>query len=375
MATTRVISVDLVTGTPIDELEVRGLKYGPRLNGVGSVSGSVKLPSPRTAAGRIKGAIINDALDECRRVLIVERNGVIVGDGIVWKAPYVDAKQSRVLQSATSHWSYFRHRHIAARSVYAAVDQLTIARDLISDAQAVPGGNVGVIHNATTSGVLRDRIYESWELKNLGEAIEQLAGVQDGFDFGVDLHWDPATGNLVRTLTLSYPRRGRSYLHTGHVFELGRNMTSFEWPSDGSLTANKVWGVGAGEGKSMLLTAAVDASQIQPIASGGPGYPLLEDVLTNKDVLVRSTLEEQATARLFARSTPLVVPKITVRADMDPVLGSYIEGDAARVIIPPRKSPRFPDGLDTFYRILGWDVTVSDSGGESVELLLGEEPT
>jgi hypothetical protein len=36
-------------------------------------------------------------------------------------------------------------------------------------------------------------------------------------------------------------------------------------------------------------------------------------------------------------------------------------------------SPRFPTGLDTFLRIVGWDVSVSDDGSESVKLILGAE--
>jgi hypothetical protein len=373
MAVYRVISVDLLTGTRIAELEVNGLTYGQRLNGVGSVSGTVKLPQPDSVANRALGAVINDAVDECRRLLLVERDGVIVADGIVWAAPYHAATQTRTVR-AGSLWSYFKRRFITSRTVFTGVDQHTIARTLIDTAQAATAGDIGVEHNATTSGVTRDRIYERYEMKRVAEAVEQLAGVEDGFDFAIDVAWDSA-GDLTKTLNLSYPRRGRSFSQTGHVFELGRNMSDdFEWPTDGSETANKVWGIGAGDSTSMLRTSATDATKIQSLASGGPGYPLLEDTHTNKDVSKIATLNAQTSAKLSAVSSPVVLPSITVRADVDPVLGSYITGDAARIILPPNQDPRFPDGLDTFRRIVGWDVTVDDEGGEQVDVILGEEP-
>jgi hypothetical protein len=376
MATYRVISLDLVTGTRIAQLDLRDLKFGQRLNGIGTIDGVLDLPAPITPAARVQGTVLNDAVDECRRLLVIERDGVVVADGIVWAAPWTTDEDGREVRKikASSLWSYFRRRFITARSAFTAVDQLTIARTLITNAQAASGGNIIVTHNATLSGVTRDRTYESFELKRVAEAVEQLAGVEGGFDFAIDCHWDPATGALVRTLNMAYPRRGRSFSQTGHVFALGRNIIDLEWPTDGTETANRVWGIGAGEGKSMLIAAETDATQIQPLTSGGPGYPLLEDSFTNKDVTVRSTLSAQARARLTAQARPVVLPKITVAADVDPVLGSYITGDAARIIIPPNTSPRFPDGLDTYRRIVGWDVTVDDQGGESVDLLLGEEP-
>jgi hypothetical protein len=375
MATTRVISVDLVTKTPVTELEVSGLKYGQRLNGVAGLSGSVALLPPDTVANRARNSVINDAVDECRRLLVVERDGVVVADGIVWAAPYDDATQTRAI-TAASQWSIWRKRVVDARATFAGVDQLTIARAIIDAAQAVPGGDLGLVHNATLSGVTRDRTYESFEKKSVAEVIEQLAGVENGFDFAVDCHWDPAASvpTLISTFTLSYPRRGRAFAQTGHVFELGKNITSMTWPTDGTKTANKVWMIGSGQGADTLIKPAVDVSQIQPLAEGGPGYPLLETVIQAKSVKVPATLEAQALANL-ARSQPVVLPTIKVRADRDPILGSYIAGDAARIRVPPNLSPRFPDGLDTFRRIIGWDVTVSDDGDEEVELILGEEPT
>jgi hypothetical protein len=378
MATYRVISLDLRTKTRITELEVENLKYGHRLNSVGTIEGKVSLPARQDAESEAKWiaacSVINDALDPARRMLVVERDGVVVGDGIVWAVVYDDTDQSYTLGAVNSFWSIFRRRVMSARKTFNDVDQLTIAREIIDDAQAVLGGDLGIVHNTTLSGVLRDRTYESWELKNVAEAIEQLAGVINGFDFAIDCAWDPATDALIPTLTLSYPRRGRSFQNTGHVFEVGTNVIDFTWPSDGTGMATKVWGAGAGEGAQMLISSDVAGTQLQPVDDGGAGYPLLEEVLNNKDVSRQSTLNSQVSALLASRLNPVALPTFNVYGDMDPVLGSYITGDAARFRIPAGICPRFPNGLDTFRRIYGYDVTVSSNGEERVGIIPGEEP-
>lgn len=379
MAVYRLISSDLRTGARIAEITLSGLRYGSKLNTAGDLAGNLILPTlggssnPANPATRAQITVLNDAVDEARRQLLVERDGVPVWCGVVWASPYTDESQTRAVK-AGELWSYYGHRLIDSRQAFTGVDQFTIARTLLTTAASRTGGDIGVTFPAVTSGVTRDRTYEAYELKNLREAIEQLAAVQNGFDFGIDLAYD-SSGNLTKTLNLAYPRRGRDFRATGHVFELGRNIVSFTWPSDGTRAANKVFATGSGEGNSMLRTAAADTSQLTGIAYGGAGYPLLEDVIRYKDVSVKTTLAGLAAQRLTQVAKPVVLPQITVRADRDPVFGSYITGDSCRIIIPPNTSPRFPDGLDTFRRIIAWDVTVSDEGNEEVKLTLGEEPS
>lgn len=374
MATYRCISLDLRTGTRIAEIPLSGLSYGSKLNDVGECSGTLRLPSLNSASDYTLNAVLNDAVDECRRQLVIERDGVIVWCGIVWMSPYKDNPPTREVRAAED-WSYFRKRFITASTTFTSTDQLTIAQALITAAQAATGGNINVTVGAETSGIVRTMTFNRFELAPVAETIEQMATSDDGFDWAIDAAWNTSTGALVKTLRLSYPRRGRNFSQTGHVFELGRNIIDFSWPSDGTRTANKVWATGNGEGDTMLASSAADATQIQPTSSGGAGYPLLETTYSNKNVTSATLLAGLARARLTSVSVPIVLPQITVQADADPVLGSYITGDACRIIVPPGMSPRFPTGLDTYRRIIGWDVNVADDGSETVQLTLGDEPS
>jgi hypothetical protein len=364
----RVIATDLRTGARIAELPLTGLSFSSTLNGAGELSGVLPLPSgdPQLAA------VYNDAVDEVRRQIVVERDGAVVWCGVVWASPYNDASQDRTVMAAET-WSYYRRRIIGTRRIYRAADQFAIARQLITDAATATGGDIGVTVGTETSGVLRDRNYEVWERKNLGEAVEELADVIDGFDFGIDAAWSP-TGDLVKTFRLYYPRRGRRFGLTGHVFEVGRNnLISWDWPTDGTRYANRIINVGAGEAEATLSSVRNNVGQLTALDAGGPGYPLIEEVISNVDVVLRTTLNSQAEKALGMFSQPVVVPTIEVRSDFDPVFGSYDLGDAIRFVCQPGITPRFPDGVDTFRRIVGWEVAVSDEGTDTVKLLLGVE--
>lgn len=366
----------------ICELPLVDVTYGRVLNGAGEFSASLPLAAPRERVGDLFGDGFTDTLGAdlaARRqrlqvqdwlagtapnktVIYVERDGVLMGGWAVWTRAY--DSDSRTLQiEGAELWSYFRRRRIRWTSRYTATDQLTIARQLIDRAQQATGGNIGVLVGAETSGRLRDRTYETFEDKPLGEAVEQLAEVIDGFDFEVTVTFE--AGAYVRRLRLHYPRMGRPASQTGLVFEVGRNAT-IGWPEDGTRTANSIAGLGAGEGPTMLRSVRTDTAVL------AEGYPLLEDSLSLKDVSVRSTLTGHTAQALADRRLPATLPTVTALADDDPALGAYIPGDFARIRCQPGQDPRWPDGLDTHARIAAWRARVPDEGPETVEITMQE---
>jgi hypothetical protein len=374
MAVYRVLSLDTVTGTPVAELPVAGLSYGSSLNSAGELSASLPMPPLETARGRELASIFNDAATEVRRQIVVERDGVPVWAGPIWASPYDDETPTRSIRAA-EWWSYFRRRTIVITREFVQVDQLQIARTLLNDALLLSAlyGDMGFGVDNVTCGVLRDRTYPGYENKELGEAIEQLSAVIDGFDFAVEIGWSNS-GALTKQIRLQYPRRGRAFTATGLTFEVGRNVTTFSWPSDGTRYANVVQFVGDGDGPAALRTTRAATGEVFPSSVGGRGMPIIEEILTRSDISRQSTLNAMADAALAARARPVVVPEISVRADIDPIFGSYVCGDSCRVLMQPGTSPRFPDGFDQVMRIVGWQVQVADDGTEEVRLELGEAP-
>ena len=380
MALYRVISADLRTGTRITELPLSGLSFGARLNDVGQASGKLPLPAPNSATNCALATLLNDAVDEARRMLIIERDGVPVWVGCIWVAGYNDSDQSRDIR-ASDFGSYWRRRLVAYDQTFTTQNPTAIVETLLTTAQAEQGGNLNITSTRTIDVAYTEPTVtlelDRYELRTVGETIEELAKAETGFEYDYEYSWDTTAGTVNINFAMSYPRRGRRFNESGHVFELGRNVTEFTWPSDGTRVANRVFATGNGEGDAMLISSAADTYQLLPGSEGGPGYPLLEEVTASKRTRGndgQSQLDALTAARIKAIATPVVLPEITVRADLDPIFGSYITGDACRVIIPPNLSPRFPDGLDQYRRIVGWNVNVDDEGTESVSLILGEEP-
>lgn len=307
-------------------------------------------------------AILNDAVDELRRAIYIERDGVLVWGGPVW---FTDGKDplTKEIQGA-EWWSLFAGRLITSTKTYVAGvdDQLAIARDLVTYAQSKPGGALGITVGAETSGVTRDRTYNYYEDKPVAEAVAQLAALQNGFDFSIDVAYSPA-GDFLRNFHLWYPRRGRIAGDTGHVWELGRNIVSLSWPTDATKAANAAYGIGAGEGDSMLRSTAVRSDM------WAAGYPLIETSVSLKDVSEQDTLDSHTRAEADRKAQPVSLPPIIVRGDIDPVIGAYMPGDEARIRIEPNTDGRFPNGLDTYRRIVTYEVTVDDNGaGENVAI-------
>lgn len=344
MASYRFLVGDLLTGVLREEMPFTDIKYSQVLNAPGAFTASIGLRHPKATRAN---------LDPGRTVIYVERDGVLLWGGILWVAnPSVE--NSKIGLAGEGFWSYFRRRFIRTTHTYAATDQFAIAQDLLNYAQGISGGDIGVAVGAETSGVDRDRTYNSWERKNIGDAIEQLAGVEDGFDFAIDVAYDSG-GTITKTFRPSYPQRGRS---TAIVFELGTNLRGLSQQINGAAQANLIDVIGAGAGADMLIATVSDASVLAT-------YPLLEDVVSYKDVTETGTLTAHGNAELAARATPVeAVPSIS-QGGADTGLGSYITGDEVTV----RGHDGYVD-VDDRMRITQFEVGVDDQGGETVSVSL-----
>ena len=352
MAQDSYIAFDLRTGVIAAELPLQNVFYTTLLNGAGELRGELPMASPKSVGIDLAGAA-----EPARTGLVVDRDGVLVWGGLIWTDDF-HASAGAWAVAGLELWSYFRHRLISDTKTYTAVDQLAIAQALVNYAQAKTGGNVNVAVGAETSGVNRDRTYYGDEFKPIGQSIEELGAVEQGFDFAIDPVYD-GSGNITFPLHLSYPRRGRVAPNTGLVFQYPGNVTDFRYPRDGTEMAVTSYTVGSGTDQNRPQVSSSLMSLIDD------GYPLLD----HSDVIVDDTsianLTAHAVANEKARGGVVVHAELKVRGDQDPIIGSYVTGDDARVILT--HPVRFPgpsdslDGLDhsldTYLRILGIQVT------------------
>ena len=366
VTTYRYLFADLLTNNILAELPLTGVTFTQVLNSPGSLNAHMLVSDLRENSLDYVNATI-----PARTAIYVDRNGVLVWGGILFARRY-NASQQRIEITAREFDSYFERRRISTSQAFNNVDQLTIAETLVNNAQAATNGNIGLIVPTNTSGVLVSRVFYAYELKDLYSGIKDIATQSTGFDFNVDVQYD-SSQNPTKILRLDYPYRGVTWdatSPTALVFEFPGNLVDYEYPEDGSVTTNAMFGIGPGSNEGKLI-----ASSTVP-AQWDAGWPLLEDTTTYNDVYDSTLLTNLTSAEVFAKQNPVTTVKVVLPAYVDPVLGSYKTGDQCLLRIT---DDRFPNqgsgyGLVVVQRIVAINVEPGENGPERVTLTLVNPP-
>ena len=367
MATYRYLFADLLTNTIIGELPLTGVSFTQQLNQAGTFQGHVLLSALSANEFNVSNATI-----PAKCALYVDRDGTLVWGGVIWNRSYNSTSQ-QLSFSAREFESYLERRRITSTVSYNNQDQLSIAQSLVSLAQSVPYGNIGIQIGSETSGVTLSRTYYSYELKTYYQALQDLSRATDGFDFNIQVAYN-GSGQPTKTLVLGYPRIGIVYstnLTTVPTFEFpAGNVVEYEYPEDGSIAANTVYALGAGSNEGKLIQS------VQYTSKFADGWALLEEQANYSDVTDSTYLLSLATGQVTAVSYPPTTIKLTVPANQNPTFGSYSLGDDARLRITDQRFPANTTttpptaGLDLVYRIVGLSVQPGENGPERVTLTL-----
>jgi hypothetical protein len=205
---------------------------------------------------------------------------------------------------------------------------------------------------------------------------DMTAGVTPGTG-GVDLYVSAAWGPVVAgnrapqvTVNIASPRAGRVAGASGLIFEL-LNAVDFEWPTDFGQASTTLVESGGGSGQ----IAPEVTVQAPGVAVGGLGQPpRLDKVIQHSNVLDPGLLSRLAYGEAQQFTPPVVTPTVTVRtADPNTPLGTWIPGDDARLRAPGIE--RFPNGVDSYWRVVQHQVTVPDEGAPIVKLTFNPPPT
>ena len=383
MADYTVYFTDLVSQQVLGSLPVSSLSYETVLSAAGSAQFTMPLRTSVTRTYTVEGVGVSPEEDTYPAVdlypsdsgsaeasfstpdltlstftpgrigIFIERDAVVVWSGILWTLN-LDVGNNTATGACEGWHSYFARRFLRATKVYSAStdDQAFIAKDLIDWAQAQSGGDIGVsTADVVNTGIKRDRTYYGYERKNIGELVEQLGEVENGFDW----YYSTAktNGTYDTRFLILYPTTGRV---TPVRFEMGANVELLKCTVDSTSMAHRVEATGAGEGIHIRSANAVDAASLL-------SFPLLEDQLSFSDVTSTTTLGQHANKRLALTKKPVIIPTLSVNPDADPAFGSYSVGDQVRVA----GSYGLLD-LDAQYRITTISVSVDLSGMESISL-------
>lgn len=330
------------TGKILAWVPVVDPKWGLRLNDGGPLSASIVATSKE-----VRDLDLNSLTTSNRRFL-----GFAVGDYIIDAGPI----QSRSYKSATgklevtaaSLWRIFdRRKALPGAALTAGASPATkwtlsigptslgsIAREIVRvSIQDNPygAGQLNIVLPAVLPGG-HIRNYHGYDLRWQGEALRQLTEVIGGPDirfrprFSADptvVEWVMETGTEADPLL---HQQGPDWVWDGSRPDSG--VVGFDADEDGSEMAARAWAPGSGQERLMMLGKATDTTLIDL------DWPWLETDTASKQEENQQVLDDQAAQAVQEASGPIIQFGIEVRADRDPVLGTYLPGDFARVVVP-----------------------------------------
>ncbi|MDQ3763370.1 MAG: hypothetical protein M3460_17605 [Actinomycetota bacterium] len=185
---------------------------------------------------------------------------------------------------------------------YTATDQFTIVKNLVDHWQGLSYGHYGIDTSTVgTSGVTRDRTYLRNELHNIGQRLQELGAVSNGFDTRVD----PTTRKLV----LAYPQSGTDL--SASLFFDARNIDSANIaisvaPDDLVSDVSATGSAATSGGTNTTLYSARSTAGVQS------AYGRSWNSATFDGVSVQATLDGHADAYLAARSAFMLQPGVTI---------------------------------------------------------------
>lgn len=315
-ASYRVLFQDVLSGYVHGELPAESVSYTTTRNAPGSASIVVAL-EPGVSRVNPQSLIPGAAT-----AVYVERNGRFVWSGLYWDAD-VDYAAGTLTLQCEGWLSYYRLRGVHTTRQYVGWDQAAIARDLLQHAATYgPGSNLGMIQfGSETTGVVRDRTYKESDHKSIGEAVEQLADVIDGFDFSFDAEWSgPAEDTLAVWFRVRYPVTGR---RRELVLEDRVNCDVRTAKLGGKSVRNFVVVTGAGDGPEQLWATASEPSTV---------FPRLEEVVSASDVKEYATLKSKADNVVRGQATPILLPTVELYPDAALGVAEVAVGDVVAVI-------------------------------------------
>lgn len=378
-----VYAYDLINNNLISNLAATNLTWTERINDAGQCTFNLALTDPATQ-------IVNQQILSYQGgpfKVIIDNNGTILFTGIAWNTLY-DSMSKVLTVDAKGIMSYFDHvtidRDYSAISFRAGITQPALAQKVIANAQNKSiSSSIGVgtqlVLNTTPRTIVPTYTYGSYVMVNqvLSDITTAVTPGSGGVDYYIADSYS-ALGFPQHTCVLTTPRCGRVAGSTGLEVDLSR-VIHYSWPTDAETSANQVTAVGSGTGTTQPVARAVatlSPTQTANLIALGDGItPLLEAVLSYGSVSSPDQLAALArgVVQMLGSKASIATPLVTIPVDYPPMpLGSWLIGDDVRLFTAP--TVRFPQGLDEFWRIVAYTVTIPDQGVPTVELTLNPPP-
>ena len=356
----RYVMADLRTDATIDEFELSDVRFDQRINQPGAFSATYAMPNAAAAA---KGRQIAEARTVCYVYRGLE---VYAGPYVIWSTVATGDPRggTKLALTGAGLESYFNRREVRTDLNFVQVDQLAIARALITTPQADTGGDVLVQTDTALSGVLRDRTeWTSTSGSFYGARLGELAAVENGFEFRIISYIDPSIGQRVRRFITGYPHLGRP--DVDHVFTYPGRVVGWSQTRDATAGATSFRSRGdtpiteeITEALEPVMGAVVDRDDL--LSTGWPRIDRTDDYssVTTVSVLDGHTRENAA---IYGGSAKTLAVSVRLSPDGAGDFTPNDLGSSARLVI----QDDYLGLLNETWRVVGMDVKPSSRDGVS----------
>lgn len=354
-------TVDLKSNAVLEDIDLQNVQFSIKLSDVGDLTGDLYVPETK------RGLLLDDATFPGRTGLYVMRDGRPVWGGVIWKRDWNE--ESATFRLSCGSWeSYPYHVMQTSNLSYTATDQLQIARDLLS-ANGITIES-GITWPTSGTSMNRQRNMFTYDYKTVGLELEQLASLENGFDYTIESYVN-TDGSFGRRYLFGYPRLGREASldpsSNSLTLDYPGNLAPFKLAEDAESGAWRLFGIGAGEGTEMLTSSATDS------VYAANGWPKLDGLVQYKDVSIQTTLNSHVNEDLKETTPPIDAWTFQLAPDSDVKLTDIGIGDSAVFRLSSRrwKAPK-----EMIRRITEISVSPGDQGElEIVQLGISDERT
>lgn len=333
------IAFEAKTNLPVAALPFRSLGWGKALNSQGTASMVIPLSEdvtldaptgPGASATELlePGDLPLEAFEEGATIVYLTRDGTPFHGVFIWTTEIDSGGESITLTG--KDWTSYLHRIRIDRDLrFLKTDERLIATGLVNFAIGKTGAAPGLeVPALSGSAKARDREYKGQERKPVGEALEQLAAVDEGFQFRYSYEYaapdtDSPVEGMRSFLDIEDDPRGR--LVDNAELELHRNAEVVRWTRDATELVNYAEAWSTAQGDNGILQSALSIA-------GQARYPLLEHVETFTDVTERGTLDGKARFAIARNERPMERIVVAIGYDPDLPLGSFDVGDRINVV-------------------------------------------
>lgn len=302
-------------------------------------------------------------------LVAVDENDVPIWGGMVYKRQSSESEWATL--SLVTLEAYLDRRYINADITFTGADQVSeIAQQVIET--TLTYGIVFTI-DAPYSNWRRDRTYLVDDDKTILSILTELADIDSGIEFTIDLAWTDETNTALDRIIRIRPRVGTAYVgdfgvesaNPSAVFHMPGSVVDFTYLEDYSSEngANAVVAVSSGEGDTRPESLRNIAGGI--VAGFGGLWAMFERRFTpSTSITEQATLNEHAYRELLETWDGL--NELTLEANLDtaPQLHSdWWLGDDVGVQLTGR---RFPErmssdggkvaGYIAVLRVIGWEI-------------------